>query len=120
METVSIGNEDFLLRRIPISPSHIKPDGSISRAAFSLRKGEDGISTDLERLANPELSILDRTRFRLAKISVEIIKIEINEGLNCIHNPLPENYAHSLITSDTGKIADSKSRAMATSASFVY
>ena len=112
-------NEDFLLRRIPVSPSYIKPDGSITSFAFSLRKSEDGISTDLERLSNPDISALDRTRFRLARINAGFIRNEINDGLDCIHNPLPENYAHSLITSQTAKISDSKSRAMARNAVIV-
>ena len=116
MEIVQIGNEDFLLRRIPISPSYIKPDGSISSFAFTLKKGEDGISTDLERLADKDKSVLDRTKYRLAKINAGIIRNDINDGLDCKHNPLPDNYAHSLITSQTGKISDSKSRAMARSA----
>ncbi len=119
METVQIGNEDFLLRRIPITPSYIKPDGSITKFAFSLKKGEDGISVDLERLANHDISVLDRTRFRLARINAGFIKNEVNDGLDCIHNPLPDNYAHSLITSQTGKISDSKSRTMAGSAVIV-
>src|SRR5687768_4452725 len=110
MEIVQIGNEDFLLRRIPISPSYIKPDGSISSFAFTLKKGEDGISTDLERLADKDKSVQDKTKFRLAKINVGYIKIEINDGLDCIHSPIPENYAHSLITSKTRQITDSKSR----------
>ncbi len=120
MEIVQIGNEDFLLRRIPISPSYIKPDGSITKYAFSLKKDGDGISVDLEKLANPEVSILDRTRFRLARINAGYIRNEINNGLDCIHNPRPENYAHSLITSQSGKITDSKSRAMARNAAIVY
>lgn len=117
MEIVQIGNEDFLLRRIPISPSYIKPDGSITSFAFSLKKGEDGISTDLEKLADPNISILDRTRFRLARINAGFIRDQINDGLDCIHNPLPGNHAHSLIISNTGKISDSKSKAMAKAAS---
>ena len=116
MEIVSIGNEDFLLRRIPISPSYIKPDGSITSFAFSLRKGEDGISTDLERLTNYDISILDKTKYRLAKKNAGFIRNEINDGLDCVHNPIPENYAHSLITFSTGKISDSKSRTMAKNA----
>jgi hypothetical protein len=120
MEIVQIGNEDFLLRRIPISPSYIKPDGSISSFAFTLKKGEDGISTDLERLADYDVSIQDKTRFPLAKINVGYIRNEINDGLNCIHKPLPDNYAHSLITSETGKITDSKSRTMARNAVIIY
>ncbi len=119
MEIVQIGNEDFLLRRIPLYPPYTKPDGSISSFAFSLKKGEDGISTDLERLADKEKSVFDKTRFRLAKVNAGFIANEINDGLDCIHNPLPDNYAHSLITSATGKISDSKSRAMARSAVFV-
>ena len=116
MEIVSIDNKDFLLRRISVSPSYIKPDGTITSFAFSLRKGEDGISTDLERLANYEISIQDKTKYRLAKINAGIIRNDINDGLDCIHNPLPDNYAHSLITSQIGKINDSKARAMARSA----
>ncbi|HEY5405795.1 MAG TPA: hypothetical protein VIJ92_01860 [Ginsengibacter sp.] len=119
MEIVQIGNEDFLLRRIPISPSYIKPDGSISSFAFTLKKGEDGISTDLERLADKDKSVLDRTKYRLAKINAGIIRNDINDGLDCKHNPLPDNYAHSLITSQSGKISDSKSRAMSRSAVIV-
>ena len=41
--------EEFLF-----SPAYIKADGSISSFAFTLKKGEDGISTDLERLADYE------------------------------------------------------------------
>lgn len=119
MEIVQIGNEDFLLRRIPISPSYIKPDGSITSFAFSLRKGEDGISVDLERLADYNTAIQDKTKFRLAKINAGFIRNEIGDGLDCIHNPLPGNYAHSLITANTGKISDSKSRAMARNAVIV-
>jgi len=120
MEIVQIGNEDFLLRRIPAFPNYIKPDGSITSFAFSLRKGEDGISTDLERLANRDVSVLDRTKFRLARVNAGLIRNDINDGLDCIHSPLPENYAHSLITSQSGKITDLKSRAMARNAAIVY
>ncbi|MBA2562367.1 MAG: hypothetical protein H0V14_05530 [Chitinophagaceae bacterium] len=120
MEIVQIGNEDFLLRRIPVYPPYTKPDGSISSFAFTLKKGEDGISTDLERLADKDKSVLDKTKFRLAKINAGYIRNEINDGLDCIHNPIPENYAHSLITSKTGKISESKSRAMARNAAIVY
>lgn len=120
MEIVSIGNEDFLLRRIPLSPSYIKPDGSLTSFAFTLKRGEDGISTDLERLADKDTSVLDRTKFRLATINAGFIRNDINDGLDCIHNPLSENYAHSLITSTSGKITDSKSRRMARGAMVIY
>lgn len=77
---------------------------------------ELSISVDLERIANYDTSIQDKTKYRLARINAGIIRNEINDGLDCIHNPLPENYAHSLITSQSAKISDSKSRAMAKNA----
>jgi hypothetical protein len=120
MEIVQIGNEDFLLRRIPVYPPYTKPDGSITSFAFTLKKGEDGISTDLERLADKDVSVMDKSKFRLARINVGYIRNDINDGLDCIHSPLPGNYAHSLITSNTGKITESKSRAMARNAAIVY
>lgn len=48
------------------------------------------------------------------------IRNEINDELDCIHSPIPENYAHSLIISKTLKISESKSRAMAGNAALVY
>ena len=105
--------------KIPIHPFYIKPDGAISSFAFTLKKGEDGISTDLERFADKDKSVLDKTKFRLARINAGYIRNEINDGLDCIHSPIPENYAHSLITSKTGKISESKSRAMAGTATII-
>src|SRR5690349_9860797 len=99
MEIVSIENTDFLLRRIHINPSYIKPDGSITSFAFSLKKDEDGISTDLERLTTYDASILDKAKFRLAKINAGFIRNEINDGIDCKHDPIPDNYAHTLIVS---------------------
>ena len=119
MEMISIGNEDFLLRRIPNFPSHIKPDGTIARTSFSLKKGEDGISTDLERLTTRDVSVLDRSRYRLARINVGFIKNQINDGLDCKHNPLLENIAHTLIVDLSGEISKSKSRAMAINAEII-
>jgi hypothetical protein len=119
MEIVSIKNEDFLLRRIPINPSYIKPDGSITSFAFSLKKDENGISTDLERLTTHDISISDKTKFRLAKISAGFIRNEVNDGIDCKHDPIPDNYAHALIVSLSGKISDSKSRRMSRNAVIV-
>ena len=81
MEIVTIDNKDFLLRRIPISPSYIKPDGTITSFAFSLRKGEDGISINTERLANYDTSIQDKTKYRLARINAGLIRNNINNGV---------------------------------------
>jgi hypothetical protein len=89
---------------------------TLTSFAFSLRKNEDGLSTDLERFADVNPSIQDKTKFRLAKINAGLIRNNINDGLDCIHNPLPENYAHSLIVNKSGRISDSKSRTMAKNA----
>ncbi len=85
-----------------------------------MHKNEDGISTDLERLTNYDKTILNKTKYRLVKINAGVIRNDINDGLDCIHDPLPENYAHSLITSQSGKITNSKARGMARSAVVVY
>ena len=119
MEIILIGDEDFLLRRIPNFPSHIKPDGTIARTSFTLKKGEDGISTDLEKLTTQSFTLLDRSRYRLARINAGLIRNQINDGLECKHNPLPENFAHTLITDLSGEITKSKSRAMASSAEII-
>ena len=74
MEIVQNGNEDFLFRRVPVYPPYTKPDGSISSLAFTLTKGEDGISTDLERLADKDKLVQGKTKFRLAKINAGYIR----------------------------------------------
>lgn len=108
--TEVITDEDNLLRRIPTYlPSYIKPDGSISSRAFQKKRDEDGVSVDLERLSSFERAILGDKRYRLLKINVGIIRNTINDGLDVIHNPQPNNYAHSLIT---GHITESKQKQM--------
>lgn len=108
MEIVPIYDEDFFLRRVPtFLPSHIKPDGTISRAAFKPSKiDSDGLSGDLERLSSFENATLNNVKFRLLKLNVGIIRNVINDGLDVIHNPLPDKDAHCLLT---GKITDGKS-----------
>lgn len=107
MEIVQIYNEDYFLRRVPtFLPSHVKPDGTITRATYKPSKSDvDGLSGDLERLSSYTKATLNNPVFRLLKINVGIIRNEINDGLNVIHNPKTENEAHSLII---GKITDGK------------
>lgn len=91
-----IDEKDFLLRRVPTSnPNYIKPDGTLTSAAFKTRRVDtDGLSVDLERLSEYKVSILDESKFALYKISAQL---PINDGLACKHVPTKENYAHSLI-----------------------
>lgn len=66
---VMITDEDRLLRRVQfINPAFIKPDGRPASSSFSLKKDEDGLSVDLERLTTPEKSIGSRARYRLFSV----------------------------------------------------
>jgi hypothetical protein len=108
MEIVLISDDDFVLRRVPtFLPNYIKPDGTISSLAFSKRRDEDGLSVDLEKLTTPQTTILDKSRFRLRRINVGMVKNEINDGLDVVHDPVDGNLAHSLIT---GNITGSKQK----------
>lgn len=104
MEIVKIGNEDFLLRRFPIGdPNYVRPDGSVTSFAFTPRKSDlDGLSVDLERLTTLNAAVIDPGKYGITRISVE--RVRSIAGIDCIHAPIPENYAHSLIT---GKITKS-------------
>lgn len=109
METAhQIYDEDNVLRRVPtFLPNYIKPDGSISSLAFRLRKGEDGLSVDLERLSSYRKATLGRSDFRLLQLNVGEIRNDINDGLDVIPNPIEGNEAHSLII---GKITKGKQK----------
>jgi hypothetical protein len=109
-----ITNSDGLLRRIIIHPSHIKPDNTISSFAFKPRKVDvDGLSVDLERLTTQEVAIVDRTKYRLARIQASV---PLSLDLVCTHAPKIENPAHSLIQ---GNFTQSICRQLASSAIFV-
>jgi hypothetical protein len=99
----NINDEDTLLRRYPIGvPNYIRADGSISSFAFARSsKDTDGLSVDLERLSSISKSVLDRNKFGLLRINAGQVR---SISLDCKHNPVNDNPAHSLIT---GKITDS-------------
>lgn len=106
MEVVRIFDEDNFLRRVPtFLPNYIKEDGSISRLSFTPKRGEDGLSGDLERLSSFEKATLNDSRYRLLKINIGVIRNDINDGLDVIHNPIQGNEAHCLLI---GKITDGK------------
>jgi hypothetical protein len=109
-----ITTEDGLLRRIVIHPDYIKPDQTITSFAFKPRKVDvDGLSVDLERLTTPEDAILDRTKFRLARLKASI---PLSLGLACVHDPKADCPAHSLIQGD---FTSSVRRQLALAATFV-
>ena len=108
MAVVSIDNSDNLLRRVPTYlPNYVKSDGTISSFAYHKKRGENGVSTVLERLSSPEKATLGDKRYRLLRINVGVIRIDINDGLDVIHDPVEGNDAHSLIT---GNITESKKK----------
>lgn len=107
---MEISDKDLVIRRVPTHiPNYIKADGSISSCAYQKKRGEDGISVDLERLTTFERACLGDKRYRLLKIQVGIIRHEINDGLNVEHNPQPENDAHCLIT---GNVTQGKQKSL--------
>jgi hypothetical protein len=95
LEKVEIQPEDVLLRRVQfLHPDFIKPDGTPASSSFGLKTGEVGLSVDLERLTTYEKSIQDRSRFRLFALGASFTS---ELGLQNIHDPQEDNYAHSLI-----------------------
>ena len=110
-EQILIHESDRLLRRIQfLDPNFIKPDGTPSSASFSLRKGENGLSVDLERLTTYEKSITDRFKFRLFSIEASETK---SLGLDNQHDPQLENYAHTLIIGNFSRSISRKLASMA-------
>lgn len=111
-EKIEVKEDDQLLRRvIYVDPNHIRPDGTPTSFAFRLRGNEKGLSVDIEGLIEShEKSIVDRSKFRLFRLRVDTVT---SLGLQCEHDPLPDNYAHALIFGDFTK---STSRKLARSA----
>jgi hypothetical protein len=110
-DIIKIKDDDILLRRFEyLNPNHIKDDGTITSLVFKLKKTEDGLSVNIKKLTNYENSIIDNKRFRLCSL---IVKIPRDYGLDCVHNPIDDNYAHALIT---GNITTPISRKLASNA----
>ncbi|MFH0991178.1 MAG: hypothetical protein V1799_14305 [bacterium] len=109
-----IAENDGLLRRIILDPSYIKPDNTISSFAFKPGKRDvDGLSVDLERLTTPDVAIIDRTKYRLARFEASV---PLSLGLACLHAPRCDNPAHSLIQ---GNFTTSIRRQLASAATLV-
>ena len=95
VEIIEIKNEDRLLRRAFYKdPSYVRDDMTVTSFAFKLRKGEAGLSVDIERLTTYEKSIDDVERFRLFAITANDVR---SVGADCFHKPVEDNYAHAEI-----------------------
>ena len=89
---VQIKRQDRLLRSVQfLNPNFIKPDGTPTSASFSLKKDEDGLSVDIQRLTTFKKAIFNKSRFRLFAIDASFV---FDFGLQARHDPLPENRAH--------------------------
>ena len=72
---IGILEEDRLLRRAFFKdPSYVRNDMAVTSFAFKLRKGEEGLSVDIERLTSYEMAIFDIERFRLFAVTVKNIR----------------------------------------------
>lgn len=93
---IALLDNDRLLRRLVFQEPWIQcdPFGKPTSAGFGLRKGEKGLSVDLERLTTPQRSIIDAERYRLFALPVGKVR---SLDLICWHDPLPENRAHCQI-----------------------
>ena len=79
-----------------MNPNYIKDDFTACSLGFKPRKnkGENSISVDIERLTNFSRSIQDSTKYRLFSILTSEVR---TIGLDCIHSPLNDNFAHAEI-----------------------
>lgn len=93
-KVIKILDEDRLLRRAFFKdPRHVRDDMTVTSFVFKLRKEEEGLSVDIEKLATYEKSIIDIERFRLFAVSAKDIR---SIDLDCVHKPIiPDNYAHA-------------------------
>src|SRR5690606_14364120 len=103
-----IQDEDRLLRRVQfLDPNFIMDDGTVASSCFRLKTGENGLSVDLERLTTHAMAIQDKSRFRLYALKAGFTT---SLGLDILHDPLKDNYAHTLIL---GQISRGVSRKLA-------
>ena len=92
-----IKDEDVLHRRIP--PNYFKTNGPISSSAYKVNGRPDvEISVDLAYLTTIEKTLEDRPHFGVGSL---IALDPRSLGLGVVHDPLPDNEAHSLIKGAT-------------------
>lgn len=94
-----IDDDDELYRRI--APDHFKTDGTVSSGAYKLKgKPDKEISVNLAYLSTIEKTLENRPNFGVGSL---IARYPREIGLEVVHDPLPDNEAHSLIKGATTK-----------------
>ncbi|MBE9130115.1 MULTISPECIES: hypothetical protein [unclassified Coleofasciculus] len=94
-----IADQDELYRRLS-KLSHIKKNGKVSSAAFKRNKQpENSISVDLARLTTRQESLARVGEERKAQFVLGVLVAGYPRSLGFFvrHDPLQNNYAHSLI-----------------------
>lgn len=99
----NITKEDLLYRRIPHKPSFWKDVNGVkvpSSGNFKTKKGEDGLSVNIEALIKPEAIVTKYPNNDVAEFSASV---PICEGFNCIQKG--KDATHAIIEGDTNPIA---------------
>ena len=103
---IPLNNEErFLRRAIFTDPNYVRDDMTVTSFAFKLRKGEPGLSGDIESMTTYEKSITNIEKYRLFAVLVGEIRAI---GLDCEHKPEEKNYAHAEIIGDNSNPVRSK------------
>jgi hypothetical protein len=108
-KVIALEEGDRVLRRaFFLDPSYVKDDMTVTSFAFKPRKGENGISVNIEAFTTYEESIVDAERFRLFALLYRDIK---SSGADCVHKPVEGNYAHAeIIAGNLNKISSKLAR----------
>jgi len=103
-EIRQIAHDDELYRRI--APDFFKADGTVSSGAYKVKGQPDKeISVNLKYLTTIEETLRDRPTFGVGSL---IARSARDLGLEVVHDPQPDNYAHSLIKGASTKTHCSK------------
>jgi hypothetical protein len=103
---IHLNNEERFLRRVIFTdPNYVRDDMTVTSFAFKLRKGEAGLSGDIESMTTYEKSITNIEKYRLFAVIVGQIR---DLGLDCEHKPEENNYAHAEIIGDISNPVRSK------------
>jgi hypothetical protein len=90
MKAEEILNEDQLYRRF--LDVWLKDDGSVSSAAFQNTSHTDEMSVDLAKLTSPEITVSKYPTFGVAGFLAGLAR-KLQQRV--LHDPIPENIAHS-------------------------
>lgn len=98
---MELEDDDELLRRVLfLNPDFVRPDGSLTSAAFKISKNEDGLSVNVKRLTTYDAAVLDSQKYRLYAVTLSFVR---SLELDCVPDPLPDNPANALIKGEALK-----------------